>query len=109
MSKWIKLVALAALGVFCTAADARPPPVDAGADAHSLHARAPSGSKDVIIQMFEWTWDSVASECTNFIGPAGYGFVQGKLSVSHPTSTFLTRGTRSEPAPGDYPGRPVVD
>ncbi|TDL22528.1 glycoside hydrolase [Rickenella mellea] len=30
--------------------------------------------KDVIIQMFEWTWDSIAAECTNFIGPAG-GFV----------------------------------
>ncbi|KAK0479068.1 glycoside hydrolase family 13 protein [Armillaria luteobubalina] len=41
--------------------------------------RAPSGSNTVIIQMFEWTWDSIASECTNFIGPAGYGFVQGKL------------------------------
>lgn len=27
--------------------------------------------KDVIIQMFEWTWDSIASECTNFIGPSG--------------------------------------
>jgi hypothetical protein len=26
---------------------------------------------DVIIQLFEWTWDSVAAECTNFIGPAG--------------------------------------
>ena len=36
-----------------------------------------SSSKSVIIQMFEWTWDSVAAECTNFIGPAGYGFVQG--------------------------------
>ena len=21
--------------------------------------------------MFEWTWDSIASECMNFIGPAG--------------------------------------
>lgn len=90
MSKWIKLAALTALGVFFTAADARPAPFDAGADAHSLHTRAPSGSKDVIIQMFEWTWDSVASECTNFIGPAGYGFVQGRLFVSHPTSMFLT-------------------
>lgn len=29
--------------------------------------------------MFQWTWDSVASECTNFLGPAGYGFVQGDL------------------------------
>ena len=28
--------------------------------------------------MFEWTWDSVAAECTNFLGPAGYGYVQGE-------------------------------
>ena len=25
---------------------------------------------DVIVQMFEWTWDSVATECTQYIGPA---------------------------------------
>jgi hypothetical protein len=42
-----------------------------------LGKRATPGSKSVIIQMFEWTWDSVASECTSFIGPAGYGYVQG--------------------------------
>ncbi|KAJ6474895.1 glycoside hydrolase superfamily [Mycena sanguinolenta] len=41
-----------------------------------LQSRSPSDSKTVIIQMFEWNWDSVAAECTNFIGPAGYGFVQ---------------------------------
>ncbi|KAK0448445.1 glycoside hydrolase family 13 protein [Desarmillaria tabescens] len=40
--------------------------------------RAPSGNNTVIVQMFEWTWDSIASECTDFIGPSGYGFVQGK-------------------------------
>ena len=34
---------------------------------------------DVIAQMFEWNWDSVAAECTSFLGPAGYGFVQGKV------------------------------
>ncbi|KAG6810723.1 hypothetical protein H0H93_014789, partial [Arthromyces matolae] len=39
-------------------------------------SRAPAGAKAVIAQMFEWTWDSIASECTNFLGPAGYGFVQ---------------------------------
>ncbi len=39
-------------------------------------ASKPTG---VIVQMFEWTWDSVANECTNFLGPAGYGFVQGRL------------------------------
>lgn len=46
---------------------------------NDLSTRSPSGSKTVIIQMFEWNWDSVAAECTNFIGPAGYGFVQGLL------------------------------
>ena len=34
---------------------------------------------DVIAQMFEWNWASVAAECTSFLGPAGYGFVQGKV------------------------------
>lgn len=33
-------------------------------------AAAP-GTKNVIIQMFEWTWNSISTECTQFIGPAG--------------------------------------
>ncbi|KAF9045781.1 glycoside hydrolase [Hymenopellis radicata] len=74
-----------------------------------LVPRAPSGSKTVIIQMFEWTWDSVALECTNFIGPAGYGFVQVSPPAEHitgsawwtdyqPVSYILTskRGSRSQ-------------
>ncbi|KAI0071345.1 glycoside hydrolase [Panus rudis PR-1116 ss-1] len=76
---------------------------------HSLSARAPSGSKNVIIQMFEWTWDSIAAECTNFIGPAGYGFVQVSPPQEHisgsqwwtdyqPVSYILTskRGDRAQ-------------
>ncbi|KAJ7590713.1 glycoside hydrolase superfamily [Mycena floridula] len=39
--------------------------------------------KAVIVQMFEWSWDSVASECTDFIGPAGYGFVQVSPPAEH--------------------------
>ncbi|KAF8650166.1 hypothetical protein AX16_005400 [Volvariella volvacea WC 439] len=35
-------------------------------------------SRPVIVQMFEWNWDSIADECTNFLGPAGYGYIQGK-------------------------------
>ncbi|MFM9613315.1 carbohydrate-binding module family 20 domain-containing protein [Streptomyces sp. V2] len=31
---------------------------------------------DVIANLWEWNWDSVASECTNVLGPAGYGAVQ---------------------------------
>ncbi|KAG9120193.1 hypothetical protein FRC07_004402, partial [Ceratobasidium sp. 392] len=75
----------------------------------SIQSRAPSGSKTVIIQMFEWSWDSIAAECTNFIGPAGYGFVQVSPPAEHvsgsqwwtdyqPVSYTLTskRGNRSQ-------------
>ncbi|KAG8789488.1 hypothetical protein FRC20_003833 [Serendipita sp. 405] len=50
-----------------------------------VHKRATT--KNVIIQMFEWTWDSIASECTNFIGPAGYGYVQVSPVTEHITGT----------------------
>jgi hypothetical protein len=30
----------------------------------------------VIIQMFEWNWNSIGEECGYFIGPAGYSYVQ---------------------------------
>lgn len=80
----------------------------AAAPAH--HAvRAPSQAKTVIAQMFEWTWDSVAAECTAFLGPAGYGFVQVSPAQEHvqgpqwwtdyqPVSYILTskRGTRAQ-------------
>ncbi|MET3807717.1 alpha-amylase [Nakamurella sp. UYEF19] len=32
--------------------------------------------KDVIANLFEWNWPSVAKECTTVLGPAGYGAVQ---------------------------------
>ncbi|VDB96842.1 unnamed protein product [Peniophora sp. CBMAI 1063] len=51
--------------------------------ASPLTPRSPSGSKPVIAQMFEWTWDSIAAECTNFLGPAGYGFVQASPAQEH--------------------------
>lgn len=62
--------------------------------------------------MFEWNWDSIAAECTNFIGPAGiimchlaggmaltyhfdicnagYGYIQGIfLSIEQSTNALL--------------------
>ncbi|KAJ7164734.1 hypothetical protein C8R43DRAFT_946523 [Mycena crocata] len=36
--------------------------------------RSPSKGNNVIVQLFKWPWDSVASECTSFLGLAGYGF-----------------------------------
>ncbi|MEV6947026.1 carbohydrate-binding module family 20 domain-containing protein [Streptomyces sp. NPDC051172] len=35
-----------------------------------------SAKGDVIANLWEWNWDSIASECTNVLGPAGYGAVQ---------------------------------
>ncbi|TFK64214.1 glycoside hydrolase [Pluteus cervinus] len=46
-------------------------------------ARAPSGSRSVIVQMFQWNWDSIATECQTFLGPAGYGFVQVSPPQEH--------------------------
>jgi alpha-amylase len=37
---------------------------------------APPGEKDVTAVLFNWDFDSIASECTNTLGPAGYGYVQ---------------------------------
>ncbi|KAH8986767.1 glycoside hydrolase [Lactarius hatsudake] len=79
------------------------------AHARSHAARSSSVSKAVIAQMFEWTWDSVAAECTSFLGPAGYAFVQVSPAQEHvqgpewwtdyqPVSYTLTskRGTRAQ-------------
>ncbi|KAF8590666.1 carbohydrate-binding module family 20 protein [Ramaria rubella] len=53
----------------------------------NLVSRAPNSAKNVIVQMFEWTWDSVASECMDFLGPGGYGFVQVSPPQEHITGT----------------------
>jgi alpha-amylase len=39
-------------------------------------AHAATSAKDVTANLFMWNWPSVASECTNVLGPAGYGAVQ---------------------------------
>ncbi|TFY82392.1 hypothetical protein EWM64_g1620 [Hericium alpestre] len=75
----------------------------------SLAFAAGSTSKAVIVQMFEWTWDSIAAECTQFLGPYGYGYVQLSPAQEHiqgsqwytdyqPVSYNLTskRGNRSQ-------------
>ncbi|GAA2275255.1 alpha-amylase [Streptomyces ruber] len=44
---------------------------------------APPGDKDVTAVLFEWKFDSVAKECTNRLGPAGYGYVQVSPPAEH--------------------------
>jgi len=48
--------------------------------APAAQATAP-GTKNVTAVLFQWPWTSVARECTDSLGPDGYGYVQ----VSPPT------------------------
>lgn len=40
-------------------------------------------NSDVISNMFQWTWNSVARECTQVLGPQGYGYVQVSPPQEH--------------------------
>ncbi|MDO0932590.1 alpha-amylase family protein [Streptomyces sp. DG2A-72] len=44
---------------------------------------SPPGTKDVTAVMFEWNFASVAKECANTLGPAGYGYVQVSPPAEH--------------------------
>ena len=63
----------------------------AGALAAAL-AAAFSGSafalnpSDTSVQMFEWSWNDLATECTQFLGPQGYGGIQ----ISPPHAAKVT-------------------
>lgn len=37
----------------------------------------------VFVQLFEWSWDDVAQECENFLGPKGYSAVQVSPPQEH--------------------------
>jgi alpha-amylase len=39
-------------------------------------AQAALNPPDTSVQMFRWKWNDVAKECTNWLGPQGYGAVQ---------------------------------
>jgi alpha-amylase len=41
---------------------------------------------DTSVQMFEWSWNDLATECTQFLGPQGYGGIQ----VSPPHAAKVT-------------------
>ncbi|MER7396385.1 alpha-amylase family protein [Streptomyces sp. NPDC000151] len=53
--------------------------VAAGAPAEA----APPGTKDVTAELFEWRYDSVARECKDALGPAGYGYVEVSPATEH--------------------------
>jgi alpha-amylase len=41
------------------------------------------GPRDVIVHLFQWPWASIASECTNVLGPKGFGGVQVSPPQEH--------------------------
>ncbi|KAJ7491137.1 alpha-amylase [Mycena latifolia] len=52
-----------------------------------IYGRSAPKQHNTIVQLFEWPWDSVASECTSFLGPAGYGYVQVSPPSEHITGS----------------------
>src|ERR1044071_136342 len=44
---------------------------------------ATAGARQVIANLFEWNWNSVAAECRDFLGPHGYGYVQVSPPQEH--------------------------
>lgn len=46
------------------------------------NAAAP-GPKDTTAVLFSWTWNAIARECTENLGPAGYGYVQTSPPQEH--------------------------
>lgn len=70
------LAVLAAIGLPLTAMTAL--------DAQAVAVAAAPGRSDVMANLFEWNWTSVAHECTHVLGPAGYAGVQ----VSQPADSL---------------------
>lgn len=44
--------------------------------------------RDTSVQMFEWSWNDIATECTQWLGPQGYGAVQ----ISPPGASKVANG-----------------
>ncbi|MEV6482793.1 carbohydrate-binding module family 20 domain-containing protein [Streptomyces sp. NPDC051576] len=63
-----RVVSAAAAGALALAGAIALPATTAHADT--------TAEGDVIANLWEWNWDSIASECTDVLGPAGYGAVQ---------------------------------
>ena len=48
-------------------------------------SRPPVDDPGVMANLWEWNWPSVARECTDHLGPAGYGGDISARRVVHPT------------------------
>ena len=50
--------------------------------ADRAEAAAP-GPRDTTAVLFSWTWNAIGRECTDNLGPAGYGYVQTSPPQEH--------------------------
>ena len=55
--------------------------------AHAATEWKPGIPRTAYVTMFEWNWDSVAKECTNFLGPKGFAAVQVSPPNEHGSGT----------------------
>lgn len=53
-----------------------------------LATTAALNPRDTSVQMFEWSWNDIATECTQWLGPQGYGAVQ----ISPPNASKVANG-----------------
>lgn len=51
-------------------------------------AHAAFNPPDTSVQLFEWSWNDIATECTQWLGPQGYGAVQ----ISPPHASKVANG-----------------
>ncbi len=95
-------VVLAATGVALGAGPAGATPPAAAAPSATRAAVTPlpaaAAGRDVLANLWEWNWPSVGRECTQVLGPAGYGGVQ----VAPPADS-LSRDYTSDDAPLLHP------
>jgi alpha-amylase len=54
----------------------------------ALPAHAAFNPPDTSVQLFEWSWNDIATECTQWLGPQGYGAVQ----ISPPHASKVANG-----------------
>jgi alpha-amylase len=53
----------------------------------------PSQSRGTFVQLFEWKWSDIATECENYLGPYGYSAVQ----VSPPQDHIILSSVANNP------------